>query len=151
MIKIVCVGKIKEKYFHDAVNEYLKRVSKYTNIDVIELVDEGIHDIKVVVKKEKDKILKSVDLKSYIILLDREGTQLTSIDFSKKLESSLIHHSNITFIIGGSYGVDDEVKDIANEIISFSKMTFPHQLFRVLLLEQIYRSYKIMNNETYHK
>ena len=151
MIKIICVGKIKEKYLKDMVEEYTKRLSKYSKLEIIELDDEGLDNEVVVMRKEKEKILKYLDLKSYIILLDREGKEISSLDLSKKINDITIYNSNITFIIGGSYGVDKEIKDKANEIISFSKLTFPHQIFRVLLLEQIYRSYKIINNETYHK
>ena len=151
MIKIICVGKIKEKYLKDMVEEYTRRLSKYIKLEIIELDDEGLDNEVVVMRKEKDKILKQLDLKSYIILLDREGKEISSLDLSKKINDITIYNSNITFIIGGSYGVDKEIKDKANEIISFSKLTFPHQIFRVLLLEQIYRSYKIINNETYHK
>lgn len=151
MIKIICVGKIKEKYLKDAALEYVKRLSKYTKLEIVELLDEGIDDKKQVLIKEKEKILKSIDLKSYVILLDREGSEISSVDLSKKIDNSITYHNSITFIIGGSYGVDEEIKNISNEIISFSKLTFPHQLFRVLLLEQIYRSFKIINNETYHK
>lgn len=151
MIKIVCVGKIKEKYFSMAIEEYAKRLSKYTNIEIIELADEGITDSKVVLKREKDKIIKYIDGKSYVILLDREGKDFSSVELANKIDLILIHHSNITFIIGGSYGVDDEIKEKADLAITFSKLTFPHQLFRVILLEQIYRSFKILNNESYHK
>lgn len=151
MIKIVCVGKIKEKYFSLAVEEYYKRISKYTNIEIVELPDEGLSDEKVVLKKEKEKIMKCIDNKSYLILLDREGQEISSIDFAQKLDFTLIHHSNIIFVIGGSYGVDEEIKQRANLSISFSKLTFPHQLFRVILLEQIYRAFKILKNESYHK
>lgn len=151
MIKIVCVGKIKEKYFSLAVEEYYKRISKYINIEIIELPDEGLSDEKVVLKKEKEKIMKYIDNKSYLILLDREGQELSSIDLAQKIDSTLIHHSNITFVVGGSYGVDEEIKQLANLSISFSKLTFPHQLFRVILLEQIYRTFKILKNESYHK
>ena len=151
MIKIICVGKIKEKYLKDMVEEYTKRLSKYSKLEIIELDDEGLDNEVVVMRKEKEKILKYLDLKTYIILLDREGKEISSLDLSKKINDITIYNSNITFIIGGSYGVDKEIKDKANEIISFSKLTFPHQIFRVLLLEQIYRSYKIINNETYHK
>lgn len=151
MIKIICVGKIKEKYFSLAVEEYYKRISKYTNIEIVELPDEGLSDEKVVLKKEKEKIMKCIDNKSYLILLDREGQEISSIDFAQKLDFTLIHHSNIIFVIGGSYGVDEEIKQRANLSISFSKLTFPHQLFRVILLEQIYRAFKILKNESYHK
>lgn len=151
MIRVVCVGKIKEKYFSSAIEEYYKRISKYANMEIIELPDEGLSDEKVVLKKEKEKIMKYIDNKSYIVLLDREGQQLSSVELAKTIDSTLIHHSNITFIIGGSYGVDEEIKQKTDLSISFSKLTFPHQLFRVLLLEQIYRSFKILNNEAYHK
>lgn len=151
MIKIICVGKLKEKYLVDAIKEYKKRISKYNNIEIIELPDEAGFDKKVIIKKESDRVKKYIDQKAYTILLDLQGEQLSSVDFSKKIDSLFIHYSNITFIIGGSYGVSEDIKQISNSLISFSKMTFPHQLFRIMLLEQIYRSFKIMNNETYHK
>ncbi len=144
MIKVICVGKLKEKYLQDACLEYKKRISKYTNIELIELKDSDI-------KKEKEEILKHVDTKDYIITLEIDGNMIDSMSLSKKIDSIFITNPNITFIIGGSDGLDDEVKKISNYVLSFSKMTFPHQLFRVMLLEQIYRSFKIMNNETYHK
>ena len=121
MIRVICVGKIKEKYFSMAIEEYVKRLSKYTNIDILELIDEGIDDPKVVLKKEKEKLLKYIDAKSYVILLDREGKEFSSLDLANKIDSILVHNSNIVFIIGGSYGVDDEVKQKANLSISFSK------------------------------
>ena len=150
MIKIITVGKLKEKYFKDAVEEYLKRLSKYTKIDLIEVPDEDF-DIKKTLLKEKESILKYVSEKDYVITLEIEGKELTSIELSKKISDTLIQYSDITFIIGGSYGLHEDIKKISNYALSFSKMTFPHQLFRIMLLEQIYRSYKIMNNETYHK
>ena len=151
MIKIICIGKLKEKYLVDATKEYLKRISKYTSVDLIELDDCGIDDEKLALKKEKDLILNKIDSKDYIITLEIEGNELSSIEFSKKLNDIQNHNSNITFIIGGSCGLHEEIKKRSNYKLSFSKMTFPHQLFRVMLLEQIYRSYKILNNERYHK
>ena len=151
MIKVVCVGKIKEKYFLEALKEYKKRISKYTSIDIEEVLDEGSSDVKVIQKKERERILNKLDKKAFIVLLDLNGREMTSEEFSKAINNTLIHNSNITFIIGGSYGVDEEIKNIADLTISFSKMTFPHQLFRIILLEQIYRAYKIMSNESYHK
>ena len=151
MIKIICIGKIKEKFFVDAIKEYEKRISKFTQLQIIELDDVGLDDYKVVIKKEEEKILKVLNLKDYIITLEIEGKELSSIDFSKKIEETLIQNSNITFIIGGSYGLSDNIKKLSNYSLSFSKMTFPHQLFRVILLEQLYRAYKIINNEEYHK
>lgn len=151
MIRIICVGKIKESYLTAAINEYKKRIQKYTNIEIIELVDEGLDDEIVVKRKEKEKIKKVINQKDFIITMEIDGKQLTSEEFERKLESINIANPNITFIIGGSYGLEDEIKQMSNYKLSFSKMTFPHQLFRVILLEQIYRAYKIRNNEKYHK
>lgn len=151
MIKIVCVGKLKEKYLKDASLEYIKRISKYTKLDVIELEDEGISDSVVALRREKEKILKVINPRDFIITLEIEGIELTSVEFSKKIDNILINYPNICFIIGGSYGIDDEIKNMSNLKLSFSKMTFPHQLFRVMLLEQIYRVYKIKTGESYHK
>lgn len=150
MIKIICVGKIKEKYFTDAIKEYQKRLSKYTKLEIIEVQDyDG--DISTILKKESEQILKHLNDKSYIITLEIEGNNLDSVEFSRKIDNVLINNADITFIIGGSYGLSDEIKNKSNYKLSFSKMTFPHQLFRVMLLEQIYRSYRIINNESYHK
>ena len=150
MIKIISVGKIKEKYLIDAIKEYTKRISKYTKIEIIEVSDVDF-DINKTLETEKNNILKYIDDKDYIVTLDIEGNQISSIDFANKINDIFNHNSNITFIIGGSYGLHKDIKDLSNYSLSFSKMTFPHQLFRVMLLEQIYRSYKINNNETYHK
>ena len=150
MIKIITVGKIKEKYYTDAVNEYLKRLSKYTKIDLIEVKDEDF-DVSKTLLREKESILKYIDDKDYIITLEIEGNELDSVSLSKKINDIQNNYSNITFIIGGSYGLHEDIKKRSNYALSFSKLTFPHQLFRVILLEQLYRSYKIINNETYHK
>lgn len=151
MIKIICVGKIKEKFYRDAICEYEKRLSKYTTVSIIEVPDEGMLDEKTTIKKETEKIEKLITRKDYIIVLDINGKQISSIEFADKLDSIYNNYSNITFVIGGSYGLSEEFKSQANYRLSFSKMTFPHQLFRVILLEQIYRCYKINNNESYHK
>ena len=150
MIKIICSGKIKENYLKDAIVEYSKRISKYDKLEIIELPDYD-YDLKKTLQKEKENILKNINLKDYNILLDLNGKNYTSLELANKLDKIRITNSNITFIIGGSYGVDDEIKKIVNERISFSKLTFPHQLFRVILLEQIYRCFKIINHEEYHK
>ena len=150
MINIVVVGKIKEKYIIDGINDYKQRLSKYTKLNIIEVEDEA-YDIKKTCKIEAENILKKIDLKSYIVILDIDGKEMSSIDFSKFIEKSLTNYSDITFIIGGSYGLDKSIKEIANFKLSFSKMTFPHQLFRLVFLEQLYRSFKIINNEIYHK
>ena len=150
MIKIITVGKIKEQYLVDAIKEYSKRLSKYTKLEIIEVKDEDF-DINKTLETEKNNILKYVDTKDYIITLDIEGNNISSMDFANKINDIFNHNSNITFIIGGSYGLHEDIKKLSNYSLSFSKMTFPHQLFRVMLLEQIYRAYKINNNETYHK
>ncbi len=150
MIKIICVGKIKEIYLKSAIDEYSKRLSKYTKFEIIELPDFD-YDIKKTLETERDYILKNIKSSDYNILLDLNGKELTSFEFAKNLDKIRQINSNINFIIGGSYGVHDDIKNIVNERISFSKLTFPHQLFRVILLEQIYRSFKIINNEEYHK
>lgn len=144
MIKIICVGKLKEQYLIEAVKEYSKRISKYTKLEIIELKDSNI-------AKEKEEIIKYINQKDFLITLDIEGNTMTSLQLANKIDSVLITNPNITFIIGGSDGLDMEIKKISNYPLSFSKLTFPHQLFRVMLLEQIYRSFKILNNETYHK
>ena len=151
MIKIISIGSIKEQYLKDAIEEYKKRISKYTNLEIIELKDEGLVEKYKALKLEAEKIEKQLNGREYIITLEIEGKQLTSEEFANKIDQILIENSNITFIIGGSYGLSEEIKAKSNLHLSFSKMTFPHQLFRVLLLEQIYRAYKINNNESYHK
>jgi 23S rRNA (pseudouridine1915-N3)-methyltransferase len=151
MIKIICVGKIKEKFLVSAIEEYSKRLSKYTKIEIIELPDYDINNKDIVLEKEKENILKHINNKDYIITLEIEGSQLSSEDFAKKIDKIFITNPNITFIIGGSYGLHNQIKNMSDFKLSFSKFTFPHQLFRVILLEQIYRVYKINNNESYHK
>lgn len=145
MIKIIAVGSLKEKYLKSMVEDYYKRITKYHKIELIEVKDSNII-------KEKDEILKKINKNDYIISLDIYGREYSSIEFKDHLENLFNNgKSNITFIIGGSDGIDDRIKSLSNELISFSKLTFPHGLFRAILLEQIYRSFKIMNNESYHK
>ena len=151
MIKILCVGKLKEKYFVEATLEYIKRIKKFTNIEIIEFPDSNIDDMNIALEKEKKHIEKYISERDYIITLEIEGTQLSSTELAKKIDNTFIENSNIVFIIGGSYGIHNDIKKQSKFKLSFSKMTFPHQLFRVLLLEQIYRAYKINNNERYHK
>lgn len=151
MIKILCVGKIKESYIKEAIQEYEKRLSKYSKIEIIEVPDISGNPITTILEKEKNELIKHIENKDYIITLEVEGKQITSTEFSEKIDSLLISHPNITFIIGGSHGLHSDIKKRSHYDLSFSKLTFPHQLFRVLLLEQIYRAYKIKNNETYHK
>lgn len=148
MIKLICVGKIKEDYLKDAIKEYEKRISKYSKLEIIELEDESSGDI---LSKEKDKISRYIQDKDFVITLEINGKEIDSLEFAKKIDNIFITNSNITFIIGGSYGLHNDIKKRSNFALSFSKLTFPHQLFRVMLLEQIYRCFKINNNETYHK
>ncbi len=151
MIKIITIGSIKESYLREAIEEYKKRLSKYTSLEMIELKDEGLVEPDKAMKLEEEKILKHLNDKEYIVTLEIEGKELTSEEFAEKLDKIQIEYSNITFIIGGSYGLSNTIKEKANYHLSFSKMTFPHQLFRVILLEQIYRAFKINHHESYHK
>ena len=148
MIKLLCVGKIKEKFYKDAIMEYKKRLSKYTKLQIIEINDEKE---EVALKKEAENIMKYINEKDYVITLEIEGKTISSVEFAEKLAKTLMINSNITFVIGGSYGLADSIKQRSNYRLSFSKLTFPHQLFRVIFLEQLYRSFKINNRETYHK
>ena len=151
MIKIITVGKIKESYLKDAINEYKKRLSKYTKLEIIELNDINDKNTQIILNKEKEEIIKYINKNEYIICLDINGMSISSEQLAKKIDNVFIKYPNITFIIGGSYGIHDEIKKLSNELLSFSKLTFPHQLFRVMLLEQIYRAFKINKNESYHK
>ena len=144
MIKIICVGKIKESYLRDAISDYQKRINKYHKFEIIEVNDSNMKD-------ETIKILHYVKDNDYVVTLEIDGDMLSSTEFANKIDKLFITNSNIIFIIGGSDGLDDEVKNRSNYRLSFSSFTFPHQLFRVILLEQIYRCFKILNNETYHK
>ena len=145
MIDVICLGKIKEEYLKELINDYKTRINKYLKLNVIELNDN--ENIKV----EEEAILKSIDSKSFTILLDISGKKIDSIELSKLIDKTFISYPKITFIIGGSNGVTDKIKDIVNYRLSFSDFTFPHGLFRGILLEQIYRSLKINNHESYHK
>ena len=151
MIKIICVGKIKEKYLKDAIEEYKKRISKYSKIDIIEVEDVNNSNIDITLEKDALSISKYILDKDYVITLEIDGNMLDSVELSNKIDSIFNTNSNITFIIGGSNGIHKLIKERSNYKLSFSKLTFPHQLFRVILLEQIYRSFKIIKNETYHK
>jgi len=151
MIKIICVGKIKEKYLNEAIKEYEKRLSKYTKLKIIEVSDIDNPNIEIVLNKEKELIEKHIEEKDYVITLEIEGNMLSSVELASKINNIFNTNSNITFIIGGSYGLHKDIKNRSNYKLSFSKLTFPHQLFRVNLLEQIYRVFKINNNESYHK
>lgn len=159
-INIVAVGKIKEKFFKDAIEEYSKRLSKFCTLNIIEVSEvvakvENETNIKNSIEVEGNEIVSKLDSFAkniFIFVLDIDGKELSTIEFEKKIEEIKLNGvSEIVFIIGGSYGLSAELKKKANFRLSFSKMTFPHQLFRVILLEQIYRAFKIANNEPYHK
>lgn len=152
-VDIIVVGKLKEKALVELCNEYKKRLSRFIKLEIIEVKDET-NDLgaELVKKKEAERILNKLKENTYLIVADLKGKQLSSEEFADKISEIGIYNSgHITFIIGGSMGLASEVINKANFKLAFSKMTFPHQLFRVMLLEQIYRSYKIINNESYHK
>lgn len=157
-ITILSVGNIKEKYLKDAILEYSKRISKYSKIEFININDEPINDnpsdkeIEIVKNKEAEKLLKVIPVNSYKIALNLKGEMLDSPGLAKKLSQVFSYHnSHIVLVIGGSLGLGDEILKKMDYHLCFSKMTFPHQLMQVILLEQIYRAFKINNNETYHK
>lgn len=157
-ITVVCVGKIKEKFYVQAVEEYAKRLSRYCKLDIVEVPDEKTPDNasdvvnEQIKRKEGERILGSIKDDSFVIALAIEGEMLDSVQLSHKIEKlGICGCGHITFVIGGSLGMSSEVLKRANYKLSFSKMTFPHQLMRVVLLEQIYRGYRIMKNEPYHK
>ncbi|HAL62819.1 MAG: 23S rRNA (pseudouridine(1915)-N(3))-methyltransferase RlmH [Firmicutes bacterium] len=156
-ITVISVGKIKEKFFSDAISEYKKRLSRFASLEVVEIKDEKIpenasqREIDLILEKEGAQILAQIPKNSYNIAMCIEGKELSSTEFSQKLDSIKSVNSNITFIIGGSLGLCKKVKSVSDMALSFGKITLPHQLMRVVLLEQIYRAFKISANETYHK
>lgn len=157
-IRIISVGKLKEKYLVDGIQEYVKRISGYAHVELIEVADERIPDRPslademIVKSKEGRRILDKVKQDDYMILLDVHGQEMDSIQFAEKIKNCMINgKSTIDFVIGGSLGHGEDVLTRANLRVSFSQMTFPHQLMRLILTEQIYRAFKIINNETYHK
>ena len=157
-ITICCVGKIKEKFYSQAIEEYSKRLSKYCKLEIKEAADEKTPDSasdtvnRMIKEKEGDRLLSFIKDDSYVIALAIAGKMLDSVELSEKIDNLMLSgKSDIVFVIGGSLGLDKRVLDRADYKLSFSKMTFPHQLMRVILLEQIYRSFRIMKNEPYHK
>lgn len=157
-ISILCVGKIKEKYFTMGIDEYRKRLSRYCKLEIIEVPDEKTPDHaseteeQQIKQKEGERLFKYIKDDAYVIALAIEGKQLDSVELSKRIEKLGVDSiSHIVFVIGGSLGLDDCILQRANEKWSFSKMTFPHQMMRMILLEQIYRGFRIMKNEPYHK
>lgn len=157
-IDIISVGNIKEKYFTDAIKEYLKRMTSYINLSIIEINEHRLpnnpSDSQILegMEKEAEAIISKIRDRAYIIALCIEGKQASSENFAKKIQNLTIEgYSDICFIIGGSYGLSDKIKRKSQLKLSFSKMTFPHQLMRVVLIEQIYRAFRIIRNEPYHK
>ena len=157
-ITLITVGKIKETYLKQAIAEYTKRLGKYCKLEIVEVADEKTPDHasammgNIIRAKEAERILKHVKEDAYVITLEIDGTQLSSEELAEKIEKLGVQGiSHIVFIIGGSIGLGEEVLQKSDYALSFSKMTFPHQLMRVILLEQIYRSYRIMSGEPYHK
>lgn len=157
-IKIYCIGKLKEKYFVDAQKEYLKRLDRFAKLEIIELNDLPIpfnasaKEEEILKEKEFDLLLSKIDKSSYVIALDLDGKSYDSVEFSKKIDS-LMNNSitNISFVIGGSLGFSKRINEISKDKLKLSNMTFTHQMTRIILLEQVYRSFKILKNETYHK
>ena len=145
LIKIICLGKLKEKYLIDFVEDYVKRINRYHKLEIIELKDE------LTLELEEKQILKHIQEKDYVITLEIEGKEMISEDFASFIETTFISNSTITFVIGSSLGLSNTIKNRSNYALSFSKMTFPHGVFRGILLEQIYRAFKIINHESYHK
>ncbi|MCR5311612.1 MAG: 23S rRNA (pseudouridine(1915)-N(3))-methyltransferase RlmH [Lachnospiraceae bacterium] len=157
-IKILCVGKIKERFFTDAVSEYCKRMSKFSEVEIIEAADEKTDEKasdaerEIVLSKEGERLLKNIGDRDFVFILDIKGKKLCSEEFALKIKETMVSGFNtLTFVIGGSLGLSDKVKARGNYSLSFSDMTFPHQLMRVILLEQIYRAFKINAGEPYHK
>lgn len=144
MIRIICVGKIKEHYLVNMIEDYKKRINKYHKLEIIEVIDSNKEE-------ESKRIISKFNNKSYKVALSIVGKKYTSPEFSKFIDNTLMNYSNIDFIIGGSDGLSNDVLNLVNHELSFSDLTFPHGLFRGILLEQIYRGFKIINNETYHK
>lgn len=145
MIKILCVGKIKENYLKEMISDYQKRINKYHKLEIIEVNDSNSLNL------ERDLLLKHIDTRDYVITLEILGKALKSEELASKLENTFVHYPVITFVIGSSLGLHEDIKKRSNMALSFSFFTFPHGLFRAILLEQIYRSFKIINHETYHK
>ena len=157
-ITILCVGKIKERFFRDGIDEYKKRLSKYCKLEIIEVADEKTPDRaseaeeQKIKEKEAERLEKYIRKDAYVVVLAIDGKMLDSVELSEKIDKLGINGtSHIIFIIGGSLGLDDKIIKQADYKLSFSKMTFPHQMMRMILMEQIYRSYRILNNEPYHK
>lgn len=152
MIKIVCVGKIKDRNLSSLIDDYIKKISRYHKLEIIEVKDEPIRDDeKAVLDTEAKRVLNSIGNDEYVILLDLHGRSIDSLSLADKIDKLFIRYPKITFVIGGSLGLGEELRKRADEKLKLSDLTFLHQMTRLILLEQIYRCFKILNNETYHK
>ena len=152
MIRIICVGKIKENYISKGIDEYLKRLNGYQKIEIVELKEGNNIDITKTIKTEGEDILSKINSDDFVITLEIEGKMISSVELAEKIQNLLTYgKTKIDFISGGSWGLSDEVKKRSNYALSFSKFTFPHQLMRLVLIEQIYRAFTIINNKEYHK
>ena len=152
MIRIICVWKIKENYISKGIDEYLKRLNGYQKIEIVELKEGNNIDITKTIKTEGEDILSKINSDDFVITLEIEGKMISSVELAEKIQNLLTYgKTKIDFIIGGSWGLSDEVKKRSNYALSFSKFTFPHQLMRLVLIEQIYRAFTIINNKEYHK
>ena len=152
MMKIICVGKIKEKFITEGILEYKKRIDGYSKMEIVEVKEFNTNDISKNIENEGIELLSKITKDDYVITLEILGKKLDSVEFSKQLENIVNYHSSkIVFVIGGSNGLSDSVKNRSNFKLSFSDMTFPHQLMRLILTEQIYRALTIINNKEYHK
>lgn len=152
MIKLLCVGKIKDANLEALINDYLKKINKYHKIEIVEVKDEPIKDNQNdVLKIEAERLLSRIKDDEYVILIDLHGKNIDSISLANKIDKLFIEHSKITFVIGGSLGFGESIRQRANEKIKLSDLTFLHQMTRLIILEQIYRCFKILNNENYHK
>ena len=152
MIKVIGIGKVKDKHLSALIEDYTKRIGRYHKIEVIEVKDEPIYDDETaVLNREAQRALAKIDPSDYVILLDLHGKSIDSVSLANKIDTLFNNHSKIAFVIGGSLGLGKELLDRADERIKLSDLTFLHQMTRLILLEQIYRSFKILNHETYHK
>ena len=152
MIKIVCVGKIKDKHLSALIDEYVKKINRYHKLEIVEVKDEPINDNeKIVLDREAERVLSRINDDEYVILLDLHGKSIDSLSLSEKLDKLFISYPKICFVIGGSLGLGDKLRERADEKIKLSDLTFLHQMTRLIIAEQIYRSFKILNHETYHK
>ena len=151
MIKILCVGKIKDRHLAALIEDYRERISHYHKIEIVEVKDEKISDDRNVLDIEAERLLSKIGSDEYVVLLDLHGSSIDSLQLAKDIDQVFLHHAKLTFVIGGSLGLGEAIRQRADRKIKLSDLTFLHQMTRLILLEQIYRSFKILNHETYHK